>query len=652
MCGFAGFYYSGSKKSNIQLDIDALARMGEALIHRGPNSGGVEILADGRVGFAHRRLSILDLTSAGAQPMRSASGNAVMVFNGEIYNHLDIRDQINIENPNKKWRGESDTETMLEAIEIWGIDTAIRRFQGMFSFAYLAIHEGLLILGRDRLGEKPLYFGWQGSTECQTLLFGSQLKALKKHPSFQNKISKNALSLYMRYGYVPAPYSIYEGINKLEPGNFIKINIFNGAIEGIAYWSAINSAVIGQEVSKVISHEGDVDKLDELLSEVVKGQMQADVPVGVFLSGGIDSSLIAAIMQKNSLKRIQSFTIQFENKSFDESSFARDISNSIGTEHHEICITASDALDLVPELPNIYDEPFADSSQIPTYLISKYAKGYVSAVLSGDGGDEVFGGYNRYIFLKNYQKVLQPLPQYIKNSLNKAIDYFPLSAVSYGFNFFGMGNYQLDRKIAKVKKIISANSVEEYYSMLVESSGAFNTESKSYGASSNQFINKYFSQLSEVDPVVQMMAVDMKTYLADDILVKVDRATMANSLESRAPFLDHRVVEFGLRLPLDKKIKNGKGKVILRELLGKYVPKKLFERGKMGFSLPLGEWLRGPLREWADLQIKLCLEGDEECIDREWINNIWKEHLSCTRNWERELWNIIMYQSWLSSNSD
>lgn len=648
MCGFAGFF-STFNSQNTQADLSVLMKMGSALTHRGPDSSGERILCDGRLYLAHRRLSILDLTSAGKQPMDSSSGGSTIIFNGEIYNHLEIRDQINRISIGRKWKGLTDTETLIEAIELWGIDEALKKCHGMYSFAYVDTNKSLLILCRDRIGEKPLYYGWQDSLLGKVFLFGSELKPLIAHPSFNGEISKDGLSLYLNYGYVPTPYSIYHGIKKLRPGSYIKLDLEKNKETFTQYWKPVSELNVKGCKDNFGVTQNNVLLLDKLLTRVVGEQMLADVPVGVFLSGGIDSSLIATLMQKNSSRKIDSFTMKFDNSTYDESSYAKSIADSIGTKHHELSISQLDVINLLPELPSVYDEPFADSSQIPTYLISKYAKQHVSVVLSGDGGDEVFAGYNRYLFARKYLKLINKIPQAVKARMNIGINLFPVKTKANFLKTFSSGNSLLENKIKKIVKVLNTSGVEMYYSSLIKSS--IHTSDPAYSDHIfNESISEYFCDLSMQDDITKMMLVDMQSYLSDDIMVKVDRATMANSLEARAPFLDDRVISFGLNLPLDEKIKNGKGKLVLRDLLGTYIPSELYEREKMGFALPLGEWLRGPLMDWAESL--LHQKYHEDMIDWDSIQEMWCEHKLGLKNWERELWIVLMFQAWYEVYQD
>lgn len=625
MCGLSGCLKRSGVKGEISSQV--LYEMADQIRHRGPDSNGVWIDDRAIVGLAHTRLSIVELSEAGHQPMHSACDRYVLVFNGEIYNHLSLRKTLQNEGVTFDWKGSSDTETLLACFSVWGIIRTLQSTVGMFALALWDKHTQSLTLARDRLGEKPLYWGWQD----EVLLFGSELKSLKAHPSFNAKICRQALALLLRNNYISAPFSIYQGIEKLKPGHFITISADSkGKLsKSEPYWS-VNSVVEagGQNLFSGSDDEA-IAILEERLGTAVSEQMLADVPLGAFLSGGVDSSTIVALMQKNSSRPVRTFTIGFEEALFNEAEHALAVSNYLKTEHTEVYVSAIDALKLIPDLPKIYCEPFADSSQIPTFLVSQMAKQHVTVALSGDAGDELFGGYNPYQFSPKLWRVLHKIPQPIRGTICQFGRSLPLSA-----------------KPGKLFEVGDAATKEELYRRLI-----------SHWADPAQIIIDTVEPTTLINqptnwPVTDsfehwMMAVDTQMYMVDDILVKVDRAAMANSLETRVPLLDHRVVEFAWKLPLSMKIRDGKGKWILRELLYRHVPRELIERPKKGFSIPLGSWLKGPLREWAESLLDPALLVQQGYFHPGPIRKIWQQHLTGKYDRSRQLWSILMFQAWL-----
>lgn len=643
MCGICGFV---GNTNNDVFNQKVLEVMNNTLFYRGPDSSGVWL--DRNIGLAHRRLAILDLTSEGHQPMVSACQRYVISFNGEIYNFREIQKELI--NRGYKFRSNSDTEVMLAAISEWGLYTAVKQFVGMFAFALWDKKENELYLVRDRLGVKPLYYARVNNG----FLFASELKALKKHPLFNDEINRNALSLYLRYNYIPAPYSIYKDGKKLLPGHILKLTADGDNITEklIQYWSIKEQAEFGNNNLLNISDNEAIDSFETLMKETVKIRMIADVPLGAFLSGGIDSSTVVALMQAQSYRPIRTFSIGFYEKDYDEANYAKEVAKYLGTDHTELYIRPKEAMEVIPRLPVIYDEPFSDSSQIPTFLVSQLAKKHVTVSLSGDGGDELFGGYNRYFLGKEIIKKIGFIPQNFRKSISSLINFFNIDQL----NLLGktispiLGKYReskhLGNKLNKLAEILNFQKPEDVYQVLIShwkepSKVVLNSEEPLVALTDCQ----KWANLS--DFTERMMFLDLISYLPDDILTKVDRASMAVSLESRVPLLDHRLVEFAFRVPLSMKIRDGQGKWLLRQVLYKYIPKDLIERPKMGFSVPIGDWLRSDLREWAEELLDETKLKNEGFFDYQPICKMWQEHLSGQRNWQYYLWDILMFQSWL-----
>ena len=638
MCGIAGYI------GEIKNPSDCLTKMAQAINHRGPDSNGLWIGQEG-IGLAHTRLSILDLSTAGHQPMHSVSGNYVLIFNGEIYNHEYLRSELESIS-NRNWLGHSDTETLLASIEEWGIEDTLAKVKGMFAIALWDKKSKNLYLSCDRIGEKPLYYGWVN----QQFVFASELKSIKQFPAFKNEIDRNSLAMFLRFNSIPAPYSIYENIYKLEPGQIIKIHSKSKQVQKNSFWSIEEVYKNGNMNKFTGTSKEAVDKLEHLLSSAVSSQMQSDVPLGAFLSGGIDSSTIVALMQSFSNSKVNTFTIGFSSKEYDEAKHAAKVAKYLGTDHYDKYVTDSDALNVIPNLPNIYDEPFADSSQIPTFLVSEFAKQKVTVALSGDAGDELFGGYNRYIFSEKTLNTIFKAPSIIKKLISKSI--FSISEEKWSSllsshlnnRFANIGN-----KIYKTADILSSKNVRDLHLKLV--SQIYNPSE--WLKNANEYkskLNDDIVRFEELNSIESMMAYDLISYLPTDILTKVDRAAMSVSLETRIPFLDLDVIEFSASLPVEFKIRNGVSKWALREVLYRYVPKDLIERPKMGFGVPLAEWLRGPLKDWAESLLDEKRLQHEGFFNVEFVRDKWLEHLSGNRNWSFQLWNVLIFQAWLENN--
>lgn len=645
MCGIAGIF--DTSRSAGRDELTRLAeKMGAALRHRGPDDAGIWLDETRGIALAHRRLSIVDLSPAGHQPMLSQNGRYVIAFNGEIYNFRALRQELEREIGGIAWRGASDTEALLESLAHWGVTAALRRCSGMFAFALWDRQERTLTLARDRMGEKPLYYGFAG----HVLLFASELKALRAHPACPSAISRAALSLYLHQSCIPAPHSIYDGIFKLPPGCFVQIGD-EQPLAPVCYW---NYAEIAERGAAQPFSGSDADaetRLRELMRASVAEQMVADVPLGAFLSGGIDSSAIVALMQANSPRPIHTFSIGFEDAAYNEAPYAKAVAARLGTAHTEFYVTERDALDVIPLLPTMYDEPFADSSQIPTYLLSGLTRRHVTVSLSGDGGDELFGGYSRYASSVTLWNRAQKIPFWPRRAVCAALLRLPpplFKGVSVGLARFlrrhGDAAYSVTDKLYKTAVVTQERTFPAlYFAARTHWPDALRLLRDSAG-------------LVEVPPpcaapsfLRQMMFFDTQNYLPDDILVKVDRAAMSVSLETRIPLLDFRIVEFAATLPDALLRRDGQGKWLLRRVLARYVPDQLIDRPKMGFGVPLGAWLRGALRDWAEALLDASRLRREGIFRPEPIRRRWEEHLSGERVWHYELWDILMFQAWLEA---
>ena len=651
MCGFTGFL---NFRSLSRTEVEATAlRMVNAIKHRGPDFTGTWFDYEAEVALCHNRLSIIDLSPAGHQPMVSHSNRYIIAFNGEIYNHLELRLalQKNGKGGRINWRGHSDTETLLSAIEHWGIQEALQRAVGMFAFALWDKRKKSLFLARDRMGEKPLYYGWQKGA----LLFGSELKALKNHTFFSAEINRDALALQMRHKYIPAPYTIYDGVYKLLPGHYLELPV-NGSRQEARlnqYWSLEESCKKNDLCNFENFGPKAISQLEELLLTSVQGQMLSDMPFGAFLSGGLDSSLIVAMMQALSPNPVKTFTIGFEETAYDESQHAKKIAGYLGTEHYDLIVSPKEAMDIIPKLPSIYDEPFSDPSQIPTFLLSQLCRQHVAVALSGDGADELFGGYTRYSIAQKIWNFVGLLPKPLRNHVSRNIENIPLPSLSLLSApikpFLSQRNQNIGDRIHKIAKFLDASDIFQIYQRLI----SHWEDPSSLVYDSKEPVTAYTNDLFRShDDLSRMMAMDIVGYLPDDILCKVDRSSMAVSLETRMPFLDHRIVEFTQRLPLSMKINSGQNKWILRQVLGKYVPMKLLERPKTGFGIPIEHWLRGPLKDWAMSLLDKNEINADGFFNHDHISQKWDEHLSGNRNWQHQLWNVLMFQAWLKQEKN
>ncbi|WP_148255183.1 asparagine synthase (glutamine-hydrolyzing) [Aidingimonas lacisalsi] len=649
MCGFTGFYQSRLDGSSM---VRVITRMRDLITHRGPDSEGIWLDEGAGLALGHRRLSILDLSSAGHQPMESACSRYVIVFNGEIYNHEALRRRLKREGKAPSWRGQSDTETLLASFAAWGIERCLQATVGMFAFALWDRRERRLTLARDRLGEKPLYYGWMDDV----LLFGSELKALEAHPAFQRRIDRNALTLLLRHNCVPAPHSIYQGIFKLLPGHYLTLPLQDRAAARAArpqvYWNFNEVVERGLAEPFSGSDEEAVTLLEERLASSISQQMLADVPLGAFLSGGVDSSTVAALMQAQCGHPIRTFSIGLDEKGQDEAVHAKAVARHLGTQHTELYVQPEDARAVIPSLPTMYCEPFSDSSQIPTFLVSRMARQHVTVALSGDGGDELFGGYNRYLGACRVWSRMQRLPGPARHSTAAMLRALPPAAWD---RLFALAKPLLPRrweidtpgeKAQKLAEVLAHADGQAFFRSLT--SHWKEPSEIVIGAHEPQTLLSNSAAWPRTDAFEHwMMAMDAQTYMTDDILVKVDRAAMASSLETRVPFLDHRVVELAWRMPLDLKIRHGQGKWLLRQVLYRHVPRELIERPKMGFGIPLGHWLRGPLRDWAESLLSEHHLRQDGYFRAEPVRRMWADHLSGRRDWQYHLWDILMFKAWL-----
>ncbi len=673
MCGLAGFI-TGSSDGHAELVAQA-TRMALAIRHRGPDDSGAWANAQAGVALGHRRLAIIDLSAAGHQPMLSSRSQFVLAFNGEVYNHQEMRKALQAAGAAPPWRGHSDTETLLAAFEHWGVESTLSRAVGMFAIALWDASSRTLHLARDRFGEKPLYYGWVGAGSTAAFAFASELKALRAYSGFANSVSREALTLYMRFTHVPAPHSIYRDIYKLEPGCVLSVSgavpqppsqplrpdAQHGSLRLRRWWS-LKAVVESGAKHQFVDENEAVNALDRTLQDAVRLQSLADVPVGAFLSGGVDSSAIVALMQQQATRPVRTFTVGFEEAGFDESPHARAVAKHLGTDHTELFVTSTEAQGVIPFLPDMYDEPFADSSQIPTHLVCRAARQQVTVALTGDAGDEQFGGYNRYFWAPRLWSRLAWLPYPIRSTVGATIGAVPAEwwdALSRPVNALlpdargiaraGDKAHKLAARLGRVKNLDELN-----LSLVSE----WQDPAKVVRGESGCVIEPA-SLLTDPLPAegmcaeqLRMMYRDAMTYLPDDILCKVDRAAMAVSLETRVPFLDHRVAETAWRMPLNMKIRDGEGKWALRQVLYRHVPRDLIDRPKSGFGIPVGQWLRGPLRGWAEALLSAHRLEKEGYFHSSPIRAKWVEHLSGRSDHTGSLWAVLMFQGWLEQQQD
>ena len=659
MCGFAGFIDAPERPVREGL-MSTVERMADCLRHRGPDDGGAWADESAGVALGFRRLAVVELSAAGHQPFVSKDGRLVLAFNGEIYNHLALRQELSAFT-SVEWSGHSDTETLINCFAVWGVANTLKKTVGMFALAVWDRAERRLFLARDRFGEKPLYYGWSQ----RAFVFGSELKALRRYPGFDNSIDRNVLASYMQFAYVPAPYSIYANVYKLEPGCLLSMTVDDAATPPSTalfapvtherltierYWCLTEAIEYGAERQLADDAEA-ITLVESALSDAVQRQSIADVPLGAFLSGGIDSSTIVALMQAQSGRKVKTFTIGFDEAGFNEAEHAKAVARHLGTDHTELYVSAQQARDVIPQLPDLYSEPFADSSQIPTHLVSQIARRHVTVSLSGDGGDELFGGYSRYLWGPRLWNRLQWLPPVLRRGVAAAIHGIPTSTWD-AIGTAAPGPIRIahlgDKAHKLAYRLTHATSIDALYRILVTiwppECGVV------LGAhAAHSLLDTTMQAFGSLRPEERMMGWDALTYLPDDILHKVDRASMGVSLETRAPFLDHHVAELAWRLPIGMKIRNGETKWIIRQVLYRYVPRTLIERPKMGFGVPVDAWLRGPLRAWAEDLLNERALREQGYLDAGVIRQKWAEHLSGKRNWHMELWSALMFQAWLPS---
>ena len=641
MCGIFGFIDPHSSPDNYHI----LHNMSSSLIHRGPDDYGYWYDKNTGVGLGHRRLSVIDLSSYGHQPMISQSGNLVLIYNGEIYNHLELK-KLLMDN-GEEFIGHSDTEILLLCLQKWGLLKTLNKISGMFSFALWDINERAIYLARDRVGEKPLYYGWAKNI----FIFASELKSIIIHPKFSKEINNGALISQIRYGYISCPQSIYKNIWKLPPGSFLKISLDSIQHHSLSkpneYWSPIETAINGINNPFKGDEATALHVLSELLTESVKNRMVSDVPVGAFLSGGVDSSTIVSIMQSIHNRPVNTFTIGFNKNAYNEAPYAKAVAQFLGTNHHELYVTSSDILSVIPKIPEIWDEPFSDTSSIPIYLLSKLTRENVTVSLSGDGGDELFGGYNRHYRLHGLWNYLKYIPFPLSRLISFCLELVPspvINEVTDKLPFNRIIDRSFGDKLAKFSRLLKTRDINKVYSQLTTHCDDYKSVLINMEHSENNYNDFMNIDVKEITSLI--MLIDLIRYLPGDILTKLDRATMAVSLEARTPFLDHKLIEYSWTLPLSMKINKRKGKWILRKLLNQYIPEELIERKKAGFDMPIDNWLRIELRDWAeDLLSKERIDG-EGLLRADLIRKRWDEHIQRKKNWQQYIWGILMFESW------
>ncbi|VAX23723.1 Asparagine synthetase [glutamine-hydrolyzing] [hydrothermal vent metagenome] len=643
MCGIVGLVETVNLNSRKQLG--SIARcMADTIHHRGPDDSGVWADADCGLALGHRRLSIFDLSDKGAQPMVSHSGRYVIAYNGEVYNFLEIRKDLEKDGL-VNWRGRSDTEVILASIERWGLSKSLTLFNGMFAFALWDRRDRVLSFARDRIGKKPLYYGWAKNA----FVFGSELKAIKAHPGFEGEIDREALTLLLKHNYVPSPYSIYKNISKLPPASLLSINLDKlkrrETPSPSLYWRVDDVVSEGAASPLKVSEDEAADELEKILQDSVSLRMLSDVPLGALLSGGVDSSLVVSLMQSQSERPVKTFTIGYFEKDANEAHHAKEVANHLGTDHTELYLEPEDVLNVIPKLPELFDEPLGDTAMIPTYLVSRLARKDVTVCLSGDGGDEFFAGYPRYVWCQLYW-----------NLWNRRFGWAPRKArmgLAKGLRACLAMTPQKQRKnsfcakINDVAKALETVYPEQIYELLFHWKNPQEAVLNSHTPQTVLTDQKLWLNIE--DPVSRMAYLDIKSRLPDSILAKVDRASMSVSLEVRAPLVDHRVMEFSARIPTSMKVKGVHGKWLLRKLLYKYVPQEMVDRPKTGFSMPINVWLRGPLRDWAESLLDERRLREEGFFDTRVVREKWKEHLSGEANWHYQLWDVLMFQAWLDN---
>ena len=653
MCGFAGLIIKS--RTNASLEYLVQLMIGK-IEHRGPDDSGIWIDTNIGFGMGHQRLAILDTSKAGHQPMTSESKRYILSFNGEIYNHLELRKRLSKESMSPPWRGTSDTETFLAAVDAWGIKETLNLSVGMFSFGIWDKRNSVLTLARDRFGEKPLYYGITGEGEKKAFVFGSELSALKAYLGFNNNIEKKSLIQYLRFSAISAPNSIYKDIYKLEPGHMLKVQLpFEGIIQKSEAWWSLDSIINKDSNYSKYSEMDYIEELEKVLTKAVERQSLSDVPLGTFLSGGIDSSLITALLNKKSSKTIETFTIGFEDQSFNEAPYASAIAKHLGTNHNETIISSSDIINVIPKLPKIYSEPFADSSQLPTYVVCREARiNGLKVALSGDGGDELFGGYNRYFWSPNIWEKISWMPFNVRRTIGKMNLMIP--AETWESLKMGIKVQRFGQKVHKMSERMKyVKSIDELYLSLISEwnnpMSLIHNDAKEIIGMEYSFINDIPSDIKE-DQALIMMYKDTLGYLPNDILTKVDRASMSVGLETRAPFLDHEVAEIAWQLPTNMKIRKNRdkqliGKWALRKILNKYLPIEMIDRPKTGFGIPIGDWLRGPLKTWMMDLLDPKVIKRQNLINSKIVEQILREHVSGKFDHTGRLWSLLMWQAWL-----